>query len=239
MAGVAQRVVRELRKELFDKLQALSLRTFDQHPHGDLMSCLSNDVETISNVLTSNATQLVSSALTIVGVIVVMFIINIPLAIVTLLVLRLIMVLTRGVTQRSRTGFRAQQRHLGELNGIIEGTITGQQVVKAYVREQEAIGEFDVANHELQRAATRAEIFAGFMKPAMNLVNNVSLAEVAGAGGWMALRGWATVGTIAAFISYARQFGRPLSQVAQLFNVIPAALAGASASSRSWTRNPS
>jgi ATP-binding cassette subfamily B protein len=227
MVGVAQRVVRDLRQDLFDRLQTLSLSFFDRHPHGDLMSRLSNDVETISNVLTSNATQLISSALTIVGVIVAMFMINVPLAVVTLLVLPLMVVLTRGVTQRSRTGFRAQQKHLGELNGIIEETVTGQQVVKAFVREQEAIDEFDVANRKLQRAATRAEIFAGFMGPVMNLVNNVSLAVVAGAGGWMALRGWATVGTIAAFISYARQFGRPLSQVAQLFNVIQAALAGA------------
>jgi ATP-binding cassette subfamily B protein len=168
------------------------------------MSRLTNDVETISNVLTSNATQLISSALTIAGVIVMMFIINIPLAIVTLLVLPLMMVLTRGVTQRSRTGFRAQQKHLGELNGIIEETVTGQQVVKAFVREQEAIQEFAVANRNLQRAATQAEIFAGFMGPVINMVNNISLAVVAGSGGWMALRGWATVGTIAAFISYAR-----------------------------------
>jgi ATP-binding cassette subfamily B protein len=227
MAGVAQRVVYSLREDLFDKLQTLSLRYFDQHSHGDLMSRLSNDVEMISNVLTSNATQLISSALTIAGVIVAMFLVNVPLALVTLLILPLMMVLTQGVMRRTRTGFRAQQKHLGELNGIIEETITGQQVVKAYVREAEAIATFDVANRDLQQAATQAEIFAGFMGPVMNLVNNVSLAVVAGAGGWMAVRGWATVGTIAAFVSYARQFGRPLSHIAQLFNVIQAALAGA------------
>jgi ATP-binding cassette subfamily B protein len=220
-------VVYSLREDLFDKLQTLSLRYFDQHSHGDLMSRLSNDVEMISNVLTSNATQLISSALTIAGVIVAMFLVNVPLALVTLLILPLMMVLTQGVMRRTRTGFRAQQKHLGELNGIIEETITGQQVVKAYVREAEAIATFDVANRDLQQAATQAEIFAGFMGPVMNLVNNVSLAVVAGAGGWMAVRGWVTVGTIAAFVSYARQFGRPLSHIAQLFNVIQAALAGA------------
>jgi ATP-binding cassette subfamily B multidrug efflux pump len=227
MAGVAQRTVRDLRDDLFAKLQTLSLRYFDQHSHGDLMSRLSNDVENISNVLTSNATQLISSVLTVIGVTVMMFVVNVPLAIVTLLILPLTMVLTKGVAQRTRTGFRAQQKHLGELNGIIEETITGQQVVKAYVREVEAIKSFDVANRDLQQAATQAEIFAGFMGPVMNLVNNISLALVAGAGGWMAVQGWATVGTIAAFVSYARQFSFPLNHIAQLFNVIQSALAGA------------
>jgi len=227
MAGVAQRTVRDLRNDLFAKLQTLSLRYFDQHPHGDLMSRLSNDMENISNVLTSNATQLISSVLTVIGVTVTMFAINIPLAIVTLLILPLTMILTKGVAQRTRTGFRAQQKHLGELNGIIEETITGQQVVKAYVREAEVIKTFDIANRQLQQAATQAEIFAGFMGPVMNLVNNISLALVAGAGGWMAVQGWTTVGTIAAFVSYARQFSFPLNQIAQLFNVIQAALAGA------------
>ncbi len=227
MVGVAQRTVRDLRDDLFAKLQTLSLRYFDQHPHGDLMSRLSNDVENISNVLTSNAAQLISSVLTIVGVTVMMFIINAPLAIVTLLVLPLMLVSTKSVTGRTRTGFRAQQKHLGELNGIIEETITGQQVVKAYVREAEAIETFEVINRKLQKAATQAEIFAGFMGPVMNLVNNISLALVAGAGGWMAVQGWATVGTIAAFVIYARQFARPLNQIAQLFNVIQSALAGA------------
>jgi ATP-binding cassette subfamily B protein len=227
MAGVAQRTVRDMRNDLFAKLQTLSLRYFDQHPHGDLMSRLSNDMENISNVLTSNATQLVSSALTIVAVTVMMFIVNVPLAVVVLLILPLMMVLTQGVARRTRMGFRAQQTHLGELNGIIEETITGQQVVKAYVREAEAIETFDVANRKLQQAATQAETFAGFMGPVMNLVNNFSLALVAGAGGWMAVQGWATVGTIAAFVSYARHFARPLNHIAQLFNVIQAALAGA------------
>jgi ATP-binding cassette subfamily B protein len=227
MAGVAQRTVRELRADLFAKLQTLSLRYFDSHAHGDLMSRLSNDVETISNVLTSNATQLISSALTILGVAVTMLIVNWPLALVTLLILPLMMALTRLVSRQTRKGFREQQNRLGALNGIIEETVTGQQVVKAYVREEEVIAEFEGVNQELRTAATRAEIYSGVVGPMMNLVNNIALAVVAGAGGWMAVQGWATVGTIAAFIAYARQFVRPLHQVAQLFNVLQSALAGA------------
>jgi ATP-binding cassette subfamily B multidrug efflux pump len=115
----------------------------------------------------------------------------------------------------------------GDLNGIIEETITGQRVVKAYVREQAVIAEFDVANQKLRRASTWAEAFAGFMGPSMNLINNLGLAIVAGAGGWIALQGLATVGTIASFINYARQFSRPLSQFAQLYAQIQGAIAGA------------
>jgi ATP-binding cassette subfamily B protein len=184
-------------------------------------------VETISNVLTSSATQLISSVLTIVGVAVMMLVINIPLAVVTLLILPLMMMLTKGIIRRTRAGFRAQQAHLGSLNGIIEETVSGQRVVKAFVREAEAIKGFDVANRRLQQAATQAETYAGVMGPVMNLMMNTGLALVAGIGGWMAVQGWATVGTIAAFVSYARQVGRPMFQIAQLFSVIQSALAGA------------
>jgi len=227
MAGVAQRTIRDLRADLFTKLQTLSLRYFDQHSRGDLMSRLSNDMETISNVLTSNATQLISSGLMVTGVIIMMFILNIPLALVTLLTIPLMLILTRKIATYTRTGYRNQQKYLGDLNGIIEETITGQQVVKAYVREETVIKEFDSANRSLQQAATRAEIAAGAMGPLMNMVSNISLALVAGAGGWMAVQGMATVGIIATFISYARQFSRPLNEIAQVFNVIQSALAGA------------
>jgi ATP-binding cassette subfamily B multidrug efflux pump len=175
MAGLAQRTIRDLRGGLFATLQTLSQRYFDQHPHGDLMSRLSNDVGTISNVLTSSATQLISSALTIVGVAVMMLAINIPLAVVTLLILPLMMILTKGITQRTGAGFRAQQTHLGELDGIIEETVAGQRVVKAYVREVEVIKSFDAANRKLQQAATEAEIYAGFMGPVMNMMGDIDL----------------------------------------------------------------
>ncbi len=227
MAGIAQRAVRDLRRELFAKLQTLSLRYFDQHPHGDLMSRLTNDVENINNTLSVSATQLVSSALGVVGVIVMMFIINVPLAVVTLLVVPLTVVLTRYIARNTRQGYRDQQKHLGTLNGIIEETVTGARTVKAFVREAVAVETFAAANHELRQAATRAETYTGFMGPLMNLVNNIGLAIVAGTGGWLAVAELATVGAIAAFINYARSFSRPLNQIAQLFNTIQSALAGA------------
>jgi len=227
MASVAQRTVRDIRNDLFAKLQTLSLRFFDRHTHGELMSRLSNDVENISNVLNQGVTQFISSVLSVAGVVVVMCLINWRLALVSLVTVPLMVFLSGAVAMQTRKGFREQQATLGDLNGIIEETITGQRVVKAYVREQVAIDAFDVSNRKLQRAATRAEIFAGFVGPMMNLINNLGFAIIAGAGGWMALRGLATVGTIASFINYARQFAMPLNQIAQLYAQIQGAIAGA------------
>jgi ATP-binding cassette subfamily B multidrug efflux pump len=227
MAGVAQRAVRDLRGDLFAKLQTLSLRFFDQRSHGELMSRLTNDVENINNVLTASAAQLLASLLSLVGVVVMMLALDVPLALVCMVVMPLTFVLTRFVAQHTRQGFREQQRALGGLNGIIEETITGQRVVKAYVREQAALEEFRGVNRRLQRAATWAQTLAGFMGPLMNLVNNLGLAIVAGTGGWLAVQGLATVGIIATFVNYAGRLGRPLNQIAQLFNSIQSALAGA------------
>ena len=226
MAGVAQRAVRDLRRDLFDKLQTLSLRFFDQHPHGELMSRLTNDVETVNNILTSGATQLMANLLGLVGIAVMMFIINVPLAIVSLVVLPLTYASTRVIAHRSLQEYRAQQKALGMLNGLIEENITGQRVVLAYVREEMAVREFSSVNRQLQAAATRAQILTGLMGPLSNMVNNLGLAVVVGSGGWLAVQGLATVGTIASFVNYARGFSRPLNQMAQLFNAIQSALAG-------------
>jgi len=227
MAAVAQRTVRDLRADLFERLQSLPLRYFDRHPHGELMSRLTNDIENVSNVLNESVTQLISSVLSIVGVAVVMFVINVRLAIVTLVILPIMAVISRWVAKHTRIGFRRQQEQIGAINGLIEETVTGQRVVKAYGQEPALIDRFDEINARLRVASTRAQIFGGLMGPLTNLVNNVGFAIIAGTGGWMAVRGLASVGTIAAFVSYARQFTMPLNQIANLYNTIQSAIAGA------------
>lgn len=228
MAGAAQQAVRDLRNDLFVHLQALSLRFFDQKAQGDLMSRVSNDIENVNNVLNESVTQLIASLLSMAGIAVVMIWLNPMLAAVTLVVVPLMTLgVTRVIGARTRTGFRQQQAQLGKLNGLIEETISGQRVVKAYAQEQTVISEFDVTNQALRQAATRAQIFAGFMGPVMGAINNISLAIVVGAGSLMALRGLATIGTIATFINYSRQFGRPLGALANLYNTIQSAIAGA------------
>ncbi len=227
MVGMAQRAVRDMRTDLFARLQTLPVRFFDQRSHGELMSRLTNDVENISNILASSFSQLISSVLSLVGVIIIMFVLNVPLAVISLIVMPLTYLLTRAIARRTRAGFRETQKELGELNGIIEETITGERTVKAFVREQTTVDNFSVTNQRLKKVALRARIFAGFMGPLMNMVNNLGLAIVACSGGWLAVQGLLTVGEIAAFVNYARRLGQPLNQIAQLFNSIQSALAGA------------
>jgi ATP-binding cassette subfamily B multidrug efflux pump len=227
MSAASQQTVRDIRNDLFAKLQTLSLRFFDQRTHGELMSRLANDVENISSVLTESVTMLLSSFLSVIGVAVMMFLINWRLALVSLVTIPLMMFLSQSIGKHTRKGFRAQQETLGRLNGIIEETVTGQRVVKAYVRERAVIEEFGEANLDLRRASTKAQILASAFGPLGNFVNNVGFAIVAGTGGWMAVQGLATVGTIASFVNYARRFSRPLNQIATLYNTIQSAIAGA------------
>ena len=227
MVAVAQRVVRELRRELFARVQRLPVRLFDRRPHGDLMSRFTNDIENISNVLATGFGQVISSVVGLAGVIAVMLVLNPRLALVSLVAMPLTYVLTRFIVKHTRSGYRETQKNLGALNGIIEETVTGQRTVKAFVREGTAIGEFSRANHALRRSALRARIFSSFMGPLMNMVNYLGLAVVASAGGLLAVRGMATVGEIASFVGYAGRLAFPLNAIANLFTSIQSALAGA------------
>ena len=227
MAGASQQAVTDIRNDLFGKLQTLSLRFFDQRTHGELMSRLTNDVESVSNVLTNGITQLLSSLLSLVGVAAIMLLLNWRLAAVTLVTAPLMVMLSRWIAKRTRSGFRQQQAFMGDLNGLIEETITGQRVVKAYGRERDVVSQFKGINQDLRGASTRAQVFAGALPPVTSLVNNTGLTIVALAGGWMAVRGLATVGDIASFVQYARRFGWPLNSIASLYNEIQSAIAGA------------
>ncbi len=228
MAGAAQRTVRNIRNDLFGHMQQLPLRFFDKHPHGDLMSRLTNDLENVNMVLADGVAQIISGVLSMIGVGAAMLWINPLLGTVSMLsTILMTLLINRFVAPRTRAGFRQQQATLGTLNGLIEETITGQRVVKAYHREQLVIAQFDKHNKELRQASSRAQIFAGFIGPMMNVVGNLSLAIVAGVGGWLAVQGQATVGMIAGFISYSRQFGRPINELANLYNAIQSAVAGA------------
>jgi ATP-binding cassette, subfamily B, multidrug efflux pump len=227
MARVTQYTVRDLRNDLFSKLQTLPLAFFDRSPHGELMSRVTNDIDNISMVLAEGVTQFVSSILTLVGVTVLMLAINWRLAIVSMVTIPPLIYLSKRVASASLASFREQQDALGALNGILEESVTGARVVQAYVRQEKVIDGFEVENRRLLAAATRAQILAGTMGPIMNLINNTGFAVVAGAGGWMAVEGVATVGTIAVFLNYARQLSMPLNQIANLYNSIQSALAGA------------
>lgn len=227
MVGVAQETVREIRKDVFEKVQVLPLSFFDSRLHGDLMSRLTNDVENISNTLNTSVTQLFSSIITFAGTLVMMLYLSPLLTLLTMLVIPAMFFCTGRIAGRTRTLFVEQQKKLGQLNGLIEETISGQKVVKLFCREEDNIQEFEKCNHQLKAVAIRAQIFSGIIPPLMNLLNNISFAIVAGAGGYLAVQNIITVGVIASFLNYSRQFSRPLNELANQFNMIQVALAGA------------
>lgn len=227
MAKLSQRIVRQIRRDLFSNLQTLSLHYFDQHPHGELMSRLTNDVENISRTLSDSATQIISAVISLVGVAGMMFFINVPLAIVSMLVIPLMVLMTKYISKHTRKGFRDQQARLGDLNSIIEETISGERAVKAYVQEDTVIGEFSEMNQKLKKASMYAQIFSGSMGPLNNLIMNTGYTIVAAVGGILAIEGLASVGTIGSFVTYSRRLGMPLNQIAQIYNMIQSAIAGA------------
>lgn len=227
MADVAQNTVRDLRNDLFAKLQTLSLGYFDRHTHGELMSRLTNDIENVSIVLNMSVARFLSSAFTLAGVTVMMLILNARLAAVTLIAVPIMVFITKWISKRTRRGYRDQQSALGRLNGHIEETISGQRVVKAYGREGAVTAAFEAVNVELREAAIRAQSYGNVMGPLGNLLSNTSLAIVAAAGGWLAVLGWATVGMVVTFVNYAQRLIRPMNQIASLYNTIQSALAGA------------
>jgi ATP-binding cassette subfamily B protein len=227
MAGVSQRIVLRLRETLFAKLQKLSVAFFDLHTHGDLMSRLSNDIDNVSTTIAQSTTQLMSNAIVIIGSLVMMLILSPLLTLASIITIPLVFLVTKIVTKKTHVLFKEQQAVLGKLNGHIEETISGIQVVKAFNHEDRAIDEFAAVNASLCQVGIKALIWSGYIMPMMNVINNLGFAVVAGVGGLLALRNLITVGIIASFLSYSRQFSRPLNEIANIFNTLQSAIAGA------------
>ncbi|WP_155590866.1 ABC transporter ATP-binding protein [Lysinibacillus cavernae] len=227
MIHVAMKTIRTLRLELFQKLQTLTLRFFDQRALGDLMSRVTNDIDNLNTALVQSVTQIVSSILTVIGVSIAMFTLSWQLAIVTLIIIPLIVFTTKQIIKRSSKNYAARQRDLGKLNGYIEEMITGAEVLTLFGKEQQTIDTFRKQNENLRNSAQRAEITSGLLGPINNFMNNLGLAVVIGTGAFLAVKSIVTVGIIAAFVTYTRQFFRPLNQLSNLLNTFQSAIAGA------------
>ena len=227
MARVSQKSMRNLRRDLFEHLQTLSLSYFDRHPHGELMSRLTNDMDAISRVLAQNVVELFTGLLTLIGILVMMFAINFWLALGSMIIFPLMMWLVGFVGKRTRKGFREYQMRIGQLNGQLEEMFSGQRVIMAFGQEASALADFDAANEIVRQVGIHAQTYAMLVPPLMGILSNANIAVLAGLGGWMTLQGWATVGTIAAFYNYSRKFAAPLRQLGNLYNQIQSALAGA------------
>ncbi len=225
---VSQRAVAKIRADIFDKLQNLPLKYFDSKPTGEIMSRITNDVDNISNTLNQGLAQFLSSVLTIIFAFVAMLVLSPTLTIVTSVSIPIMLILIKFVTSNSKKHFSARQEKLGKLNGYIEEVISGQKVVKVFNREEEEIEEFKVINKDLVYSSVKSEIFSGAIAPLSTAVNNMIYAFIAGVGGVMIIAGLPmTVGTISSFLTFSRQFTRPINEIASLANMIMAALAGA------------
>ena len=229
MVNVTQGTLRNLRTQLFTHMESLPIKYFDQHPHGDIMSVYTNDVDTLRQMLSQSIPQLVSSAITIVSVFFSMCMLSWQLTIVTMLMVALMMFCSKKITQQSGKYFIQQQRDLGKLNGYIEEMMEGQKVVKVFTHEQKALAGFRELNDQLKDSANKANSFANIMMPVNAQLGNISYAVCALAGAAMAVSGMGgtTLGTVVAFLSLNKGFNMPISQVSMQANSIIMALAGA------------
>ena len=229
MVRIAQKTIRRLRKELFEKIQMLPLAVFDKRLQGDLMSRMTNDIESLNAALSQSIVQIISSALTIVGTAIALFYLDWMLALVTLIVVPLIVYATKQIIKRSSVNYKAKQRDLGNLNGYVEETISNSDITTLFGKEHQTVEEFVVLNERLRQSAVRAETITGFMGPINNFMNGLGLSLVIGTGALMAATGVGsvTVGVIASFVTYTRQFFRPINQLSNLLNTFQSAIAGA------------
>ena len=227
MARVSQRALKNLRRDLFGHLQSLSIGFFDTHTAGELMSRLTNDIDAINQAVSQNVTSLVASVLSLVGIVVAMFVLNHWLALATLLVVPIMFWFTNFIATYTRKGFRELQKQLGGLNSVMEEAISGQKVVKAFRRNESVIEAFREHNQAVYQAAVYANTYAMMLMPLSNVLGNFFVIVLAGLGGYLALQGLVSVGMIATFINYGKNFISPLQQLANMYNAIQAALAGA------------
>lgn len=229
MVTVSQRTLKGIRDTLFSHMQALPIRYFDTHPHGDIMSVYTNDVDTLRQMISQSIPQAMSSVITILAVFFSMLVMSWQLTIVVLVCVAVMLVMVRVIARRSGTFFIQQQADLGKLNGYIEEMIEGQKVVKVFCHEQKAKEDFDKLNDTLAGSARKANQYANILMPAMNNVGNLQYVVIAIIGGAIALHGGGlTLGAIAAFLQLSKSFTQPISQISQQMNAIVMALAGAS-----------
>jgi len=227
MAGLSQRIVRSLRDTLFAKLQKLSIGFFDTRIHGDIMSRLSNDIDNVSTTISQSIIQLMVGSITIVGSLAMMLYLSPILTLASIITIPMVFLLTKTIANKTKVLFKEQAATLGRLNGHIEESISGLHVIKAFNHEEKIVNEFEEINDKLKDVSIKAMVTSGFLMPIMNVINNIGFVAVASVGGVLAVNGIITVGIIASFLNYSRQFSRPLNDLANIFNTLQSAVAGA------------
>jgi len=225
MSGVSQKTVRDLRREVDEKLSRLPLKYFDMHAHGDILSRVTNDVDTIGTTLQQSLTQIITSVITIIGYIIMMLTISPVLTLIVIATLPLYVIATALIAKKSQKYFALQQKELGALSGHVEEMYTGHKIVKAFGHEKDAIEEFETINYRLKDAGWRAQFVSGIMFPLMNLISNLGYVGISIVGGIWITKSLLGLGDILAFIQYSRSFTMPIVQTANIANVIQSTVA--------------
>lgn len=226
-ARVSQSIVRRMRHDLFKKIDNLPIPYLDTHSNGDIMSRMTNDVENVSNTVSQSLGSLVSGVLTLIGTVTIMFLYCWQLTLITMVSVLLTVLVTKKMSDVMRKVYRKRSALLGQLNGHSEEMITGYRSIVAYNKQDDVTREFETTSDELAKVSVKAEILGGSMGPIMNCISNIGFVIVAAFGGYFAYTGLITIGTISAFIIYAKQFSRPINEIAQLYGTIQTAIAGA------------
>lgn len=227
MAGVSQKVTYELRRAMSEKMDRLPLKYFDSKTHGEIQSRVVNDIETVNQTLSQSLTQIITSITMIIGILVMMIRINLLMTVTALIVLPLSMLVIRLIIGKTQRHFKAQQKYLGEVNSHVEEMYTGHTIVKAFNREDASEEVFDKYNEKLYESAWKSQFLSGLMMPLTNFIGNLAYVAVCILGGHLALNGSITIGNIQAFIQYVRSFNQPVSQVANVANLLQSTAAAA------------
>lgn len=227
MTSVAQKITYKLRNDIAIKINKLPMKYFDKRTNGEVLSVITNDIDTLSMNLNQSITQIITSICTIIGILIMMFSISWQMTLISLIILPIAGILVKSIVTKSQKYFKGQQEYLGHVNGQVEEIYSGLNIVKVFNAEKKVTDEFEKANNELYRSAWKSQFLSGLMFPVMNFISNIGYVGVAVAGGYLAVNGTITVGNIQSFIQYNKQFTQPINQIAQISSMLQAMAASA------------
>ena len=227
MSGISQKLTYRLRKEISEKINRMPLSYFDKKSHGEVLSLITNDIDTMSQSLNQSATQLITSTVTVIGILVMMLSINVPMTFISILSLPITLFVVMCVVKKSQKHFQNQQEFLADVNGEVEEMYSGHSVIKVFNAEDKMLEKFDKDNEKLYNSAWKSQFLSGLMHPIMNFIGNLGYVAVAIVGGYFAISGNITVGDIQSFIQYTKQFTQPITQLAQVSNMLQSMMAAA------------
>ena len=227
MTGIAQKITYKIRNDIAEKINKLPMNYFDKKANGEVLSIITNDIDTLSMNLNQSVTQIITAICTIIGILIMMFSISWQMTLISLVILPIAAFVVKKIVGKSQKYFNRQQDYLGHVNGQVEEIYGGLTVVKAFNAEEKVSKQFEEVNHELYRSGWRAQFLSGLMHPVMNFISNIGYVGVAVAGGYLAVNGTITVGNIQSFIQYNKQFTQPINQIAQISSMLQAMVAAA------------